>query len=80
MAKAHLKLVTPATENRTVTSRRLSNAKLRTREYLTEDEVERLMEAARRQPSWPSRHHDGPCRLPAWPTSGRTGGPAIGYR
>jgi hypothetical protein len=47
MAKAHLKLVTPATVKRTVTSRRLPNAKLRTREYLTEDEVEGLMEAAK---------------------------------
>ncbi len=47
MAKSHLTLVTPATVNRTVTPRRLPNAKLRTREYLTEAEVERLMAAAR---------------------------------
>ena len=47
MAKSHLKLVTPATVNRTVTPRRLPNGKLRTREYLTEAEVERLMEAAK---------------------------------
>jgi integrase len=47
MAKAHLKLVTPATVKRTVTPRRRPNAKLRTREYLTEAEVERLMAAAR---------------------------------
>ena len=47
MAKRHLKLVTPATVNRTVTPRRRPNAKLRTREYLTEAEVERLMEAAK---------------------------------
>jgi site-specific recombinase XerD len=46
MAKSHLKLVTPATVNRTVTPRRVPNADLRTREYLTEAEVERLMEAA----------------------------------
>ena len=48
MAKSHLKLVTPATVKRTVTPKRLPNADLRTREYLTEAEVERLMEAARR--------------------------------
>ena len=47
MAKAHLKLVTPATVKRTVTPRRLPNGELRTREYLTEAEVERLMEAAK---------------------------------
>ena len=47
MTKRHLKLVTPAAVNRTVTPRRLPNAKLRTREYLTEAEVERLIEAAK---------------------------------
>jgi len=47
MAKAHLKLVTPATVKRTVTPRRPSNAMLRTREYLTEAEVQRLMAAAK---------------------------------
>lgn len=46
MAKSHLKLVTPATVKRTVTPRRLPNADLRTREHLTEAEVERLMNAA----------------------------------
>src|SRR5215469_18872739 len=48
MAKSHLKLVTSATLNRTVTPTRLPNADLRTREYLTEAEVERLMAAARK--------------------------------
>jgi integrase len=48
MAKSHLKLVTPATVKRTVTPKRLPNGKLRTREYLTEAEVERLMDAAKR--------------------------------
>jgi site-specific recombinase XerD len=48
MAKRHLKLVTPATVNRTVTPKRPPNSKLRTREYLTEAEVERLMKAATR--------------------------------
>ena len=47
MAKAHLKLVTPATVKRTVPPKRLPNRKLRTREYLTEAEVERLIEAAK---------------------------------
>jgi integrase len=46
MAKRHLKLVTPTTVNRTVTPTRPLNADLRTREYLTEAEVERLMKAA----------------------------------
>ena len=48
MAKSHLKLVTPATVKRTVTPKRLPNTDLRTREHLTEAEVERLMNAARK--------------------------------
>jgi hypothetical protein len=48
MPKAHLKLVTPGTVNRTVMPRRPPNADLRTREHLTEAEVERLMDAARK--------------------------------
>jgi len=47
MGKTNLKLVSPATANRTVTPLRRKNADLRTREYLTEPEVVRLMEAAR---------------------------------
>src|SRR5262249_50405077 len=47
MNKSHLKLVTPATVNRTVPPRRPPNSKLRTREYMTEGEVERLMQAAK---------------------------------
>ncbi len=47
MANPHLELVTPTTEKRTVTPRRLKNADLRTREYLTEQEIEALMAAAR---------------------------------
>src|SRR5262245_32000007 len=47
MAKGHLRLVTPATINRTVRPQRPSNVTLRTREYLTEAEVERLMHAAK---------------------------------
>jgi hypothetical protein len=37
----------PATKNRTVTPRRSKNTELRTREHLTLDEVERLIEAAK---------------------------------
>jgi type 1 fimbriae regulatory protein FimB/type 1 fimbriae regulatory protein FimE len=48
MAKSHLKLVTPATIKRTVTPKRLPNGSLRTREYLTEAEVERLLAEAKR--------------------------------
>jgi integrase len=48
MAKSHLKLVSPATENRTVaTPLRKPNAELRTREYLTDAEVARPTEAAK---------------------------------
>jgi site-specific recombinase XerD len=48
MAKSHLKLVSPATVKRTVaTPLRRPNAELRTREYLTDAEVERLIDAAR---------------------------------
>jgi type 1 fimbriae regulatory protein FimB/type 1 fimbriae regulatory protein FimE len=46
MAKSHLNLVTPNTVKRTVTPKRRRNGDLRTREYLTEAEVERLMKAA----------------------------------
>ena len=47
MAKSHLRLVAPGTVNRTVTPKRRPNADLRTREYLTEAEVERLLKATR---------------------------------
>jgi integrase len=45
MTKPNLKIVPPTTEKRTVTPRRLDNKDLRTREYLTQAEVERLMKA-----------------------------------
>jgi len=48
MTKPHLKLVTPTTLKRTVTPKRPPNGALRTREHLTEAEVERLMNAARK--------------------------------
>jgi type 1 fimbriae regulatory protein FimB/type 1 fimbriae regulatory protein FimE len=47
VGKSHLTLVTPATEKRTVTPTRRPNADLRTREYLTEAEVERLLKATK---------------------------------
>jgi integrase len=47
VAKRHLKLVTPATVKRTVTPRRPPNGDIRTREYLTEAEVEKLINAAK---------------------------------
>jgi integrase len=56
MAKSQLKLVTPTTEKRTVTPRRRPNADLRSREYLTEAEVERLLKATKSN-RW--GHRDG---------------------
>jgi len=48
MRKSHLQLVTPSTEKRTVaTPRRPKNADVRTREYLTPTEVERMLDAAK---------------------------------
>jgi type 1 fimbriae regulatory protein FimB/type 1 fimbriae regulatory protein FimE len=47
MANAHLKLVTPSPVKRTVTPRRPPNRDIRTREYLTEAEVEKLMDVAK---------------------------------
>ena len=48
MANALLRLVTPHTEKRTVAMpRRRTNAELRSREYLTDAEVAKLMEAAK---------------------------------
>jgi type 1 fimbriae regulatory protein FimB/type 1 fimbriae regulatory protein FimE len=54
MAKSYLKLVTPATVNRTVTPRRRPNKALRTREHLTKAEVEKLIEATK-QNRWGHR-------------------------
>ena len=47
MAKARLKLVSPAKENRTVTPLRRPNSELRPREHLTQREVEKLIEVAK---------------------------------
>jgi integrase len=46
MAQPRLKLVAPTTEKRTVMPKRAKNSDLRTREYLTEHEIEALMAAA----------------------------------
>jgi type 1 fimbriae regulatory protein FimB/type 1 fimbriae regulatory protein FimE len=46
MKKSHLRIVSPGTVKRTV-ARRTPNAELRTREYLTDAEVAKLMEAAK---------------------------------
>lgn len=47
MTKARLRLVSPATVNRTVTPNRRPNSELRPREHLTEREVEKLIAAAK---------------------------------
>jgi integrase len=44
---AHLKLVAPTSKNQNLTPRRRPNREIRTREHLTIEEVERLMEAAK---------------------------------
>jgi type 1 fimbriae regulatory protein FimB/type 1 fimbriae regulatory protein FimE len=47
MGNPHLRLVTPATEKRTVMPKRAKNSDLRSREYLTEHEIDALMAGAR---------------------------------
>ena len=46
MTRTHLKLVTPAIKKRAVTPRRWPNSVFRSREHLTETEVQELVEAA----------------------------------
>ena len=46
MNKTHLRLVAPATVNRTVTPTRRPNRELRSREHLTESEIDKLIAAA----------------------------------
>jgi integrase len=48
MTIAHLQLLTPTTQKRTVMPRRIPNHELRPREHLTEREVEKLMAAAKK--------------------------------
>jgi hypothetical protein len=45
-AKSHLSLVVPTGEKRAVVQGRRPNADCRKREHLTEDEIEKLIEAA----------------------------------
>ena len=47
VANMHLSLVSPATDNRTVTPRRRPNSELRPREHLTEREVEMLIDVVK---------------------------------
>src|SRR5262249_872212 len=47
MANAHLKLVTPSDEKRTVTPRRQKNAEVRTREHLMPREITALINPAK---------------------------------
>ena len=47
MEKTHLRLVSPAKDNRTVTPVRRPNSEIRPREHLTEREVEKLIDAAK---------------------------------
>lgn len=47
MAKTHLKLVKPAAQKRAVTPLRRPNIELRSREHLTQGEVEKLIEVAK---------------------------------
>src|SRR5262245_33707618 len=63
MAKSHLQLVAPTTKIRTVRPTRRPNAELRSREHLTETEVERLVQAAKGN-RW--GHRDGTMILVAW--------------
>jgi len=63
LKKSSLKLVAPATVNRTVTPKRRPNAELRTREHLTESEVGKLIKAASNN-RW--GHRDSPMILVAY--------------
>jgi integrase len=47
LAKSHLTVVTPSNVNRTVTPTRLPNAELRSREYLTKTEIDKLIAATK---------------------------------
>lgn len=63
MGNPHLRLVTPAIENRTVMPKRPKNGELRSREYLTASEVESLIAAARKNRHG---HRDGTMLLIAF--------------
>jgi len=63
MTKTRLKFVAPRIVTRTVPPDRLT---LRTRDYLTDAEIAKLIEAAKE--SLGSSGCDDPSRLSAWPT------------
>ena len=46
-AKTNLRLVTPTTQKRAVAPKRRPNSEFRSREHLTETEVEKLIKAAK---------------------------------
>ena len=63
MAKTYLKLVTPAIKKRAVTPKRRPNSEFRSREHLTETEVEKLIETAKHNRYG---HRDGAMRPVAY--------------
>jgi len=76
--KAASRTRAPTTVKRTVRPGRRPNGHYRTREYLTEKEVERLMKAASRNRYGHRGCDHDPAGLPAWPASVRTVLPALG--
>ena len=75
MAKAHLRLVAPATVKRTVTPQRLPNRDLR---GVPDGSRSRAAHGGGQgQPLRAAGRHHGPSGLPARPTGFRTGGPAL---
>jgi hypothetical protein len=65
--KARVRNKPPTTVKRTVRRGRLPNGHYRTREYLTEREIERLIKDGRPQPLRPPRRNDDLAGLSAWP-------------
>jgi hypothetical protein len=47
LTKSHLRVVSPKHQNRSVAPKRSANADLRTREYLTPAEIDKLIAAAK---------------------------------
>jgi type 1 fimbriae regulatory protein FimB/type 1 fimbriae regulatory protein FimE len=56
-AKSHLRVVSPKHQNRSVAPKRSANADLRTREYLTPAEIDKLIAAAKKTSRYPQRDH-----------------------
>ena len=78
MAKTHLKLVAPATKKRAVAPKRQPNSELRSREHLTETEVEKLIKAAQGNRYGHRDATMSPCCLPPCPARIRDRRPALG--